>query len=400
MIQVITNNSKYSGDGMVTNPINAPRSLDEYEINIVDLNDDVIWKNQKSDYSSIRGIKDFQSISKMIQYSKKTTILILLPQNVKFLYWEIRGKYEQSIFLKDMLSYLKDILSNLYSLFQGVNLVYENTSTKLIHKMVDAAFFFYFTSDKKILLCSEGSNKPTAIMLGDHIIASTLQINEYSEMMELLTVLGLIQTKQDVPLWLEEVRMFDDNKQFGIIEENNRSIEIAKQNISTAIGKIDKNREYKSILYTNGDELVKVVFEILENMLGCDLSQFVDKKAEDFLFEIGDTVFIGEIKGVNHNVKSENVSQLDVHYQSYLEEHTDKKEEKIKAILIINHQKNKPLEIREPVHEKQIQLACRNGSLIIETITLLKLFEQYLSQNISREDCIRLLCAQKGLLNI
>lgn len=237
-------------------------------------------------------------------------------------------------------------------------------------------------------------------MLGDHIIASTLQINEYSEMMELLTVLGLIQTKQDVPLWLEEVRMFDDNKQFGIIEENNRSIEIAKQNISTAIGKIDKNREYKSILYTNGDELVKVVFEILENMLGCDLSQFVDKKAEDFLFEIGDTVFIGEIKGVNHNVKSENVSQLDVHYQSYLEEHTDKKEEKIKAILIINHQKNKPLEIREPVHEKQIQLACRNGSLIIETITLLKLFEQYLSQNISREDCIRLLCAQKGLLNI
>lgn len=70
MIQVITNNSKYSGDGMVTNPINAPRSLDEYEINIVDLNDDVIWKNQKSDYSSIRGIKDFQSISKIANFAR------------------------------------------------------------------------------------------------------------------------------------------------------------------------------------------------------------------------------------------------------------------------------------------------------------------------------------------
>lgn len=400
MIQVITNNTKYSGDGVVTNPINVPRSLDEYEINVVDLNNDAIWKNQGSDYSSIKGIKDFQSISKMIQYSKKTTILILLPQNVRFQYWEIRGKYENSIFLKDMLSHLKDILSNLYSLFQGVNLVYENTSTKLIHKMADAAFFFYFTSDKEILLCSEGSNKPTAIMLGDNIIASTLQIKEYSEMMELLSALGLVQTKQDVPPWLEEIRMFDDNEQFGIIEENNRSIETANQNISTAIEKINKNREYKSILYTNGDELVKVVFEILENMLGCDLSQFIDKKAEDFLFEIGDTVFIGEIKGVNHNVKSENVSQLDVHYQGYLEEHTDKNEEKVKAILVMNHQKNKPLEAREPVHEKQIQLAYRNGSLIIETITLLKLFEQYLFQNKSREDCIHLLCTQKGILNI
>jgi len=37
---------------------------------------------------------------------------------------------------------------------------------------------------------------------------------------------------------------------------------------------LDKNNEYKSILYTQGDELVKVVFEIIEQMFGCDLSNF------------------------------------------------------------------------------------------------------------------------------
>ena len=66
----------------------------------------------------------------------------------------------------------------------------------------------------------------------------------------------------------------------------------------------------KSVLYTNGDELVQVVFEILEELLGCDLSQFVDLKKEDFLFTIEDTTFIGEIKGVNSNVKNPNITQL------------------------------------------------------------------------------------------
>lgn len=209
-----------------------------------------------------------------------------------------------------------------------------------------------------------------------------------------------MRDKQDIPAWMEEVKMFDDIQQFRIIEENNQAIKRANDNISNAMEKINKNNEYKSILYTYGDELVKTVFEILESMLGCDLSQFEDKKNEDFLFEAGGCVFIGEIKGVNHNVKNENVAQLDRHYQGYLDEHEDSNEDSIKAILIMNHQKNKAVDAREPVHEKQISLAKRNGSLIIETITLLRLFEKYLTGNISREDCLNLFKTEEGLLQI
>ena len=138
----------------------------------------------------------------------------------------------------------------------------------------------------------------------------------------------------------------------------------------------------------------------LEQMLGCDLSGFVDVKKEDFQFELGEYVFIGEIKGVNHNVKNENISQLDVHYQSYLDEHQEVDEKNIFALLIMNHQKNKDLKEREPIHENQIKLARRNGSLIIETITLLQMFERYLAEKMTRQQCVDILTKQKGLLGL
>ena len=194
--------------------------------------------------------------------------------------------------------------------------------------------------------------------------------------------------------------MFDDKKQLEIIQENNIIIGEANQKISNAMAILNKNDEYKSILYTNGDELVNVVFEILENILGCDLSNFQDVKKEDFLFELEGHYFIGEIKGVNHNVKSENVSQLDVHYQSFKDAHPEIADSDISAILIMNHQKNKPVFERESVHENQIQLSKRNGSLIVETMTLLKLYEKYTNQEVLREQCINMLKESTGLLTL
>lgn len=156
---------------------------------------------------------------------------------------------------------------------------------------------------------------------------------------------------------------------------------------------------YKSVLYTSGDELVEVIFEILEKMLGCDLSEFTDKKKEDFKFMINDKVFIGEIKGVTPNVKKANVSQLDVHVQEHLDDN-DEESKNIIALLIINHQRNKPISAREGVNNEVIKLAERNGSLIVETITLLKLFEQYLLGKKSRDECIDTLANTTGLLEL
>ena len=85
--------------------------------------------------------------------------------------------------------------------------------------------------------------------------------------------------------------------------------------------------------------------------------------------------------------------------QEYLDEN-DCDIDNIVSLLVINHQRTKPLKDRDIVHGEQIKLAQRNGSLIVETVTLLKMFEQFLSGQISKKECIDMFINEKGLLKI
>ena len=66
----------------------------------------------------------------------------------------------------------------------------------------------------------------------------------------------------------------------------------------------------------------------------------------------------------------------------------------------MNHQKSKPVQEREPIMEKQINLAKRNGSLIMDTYTLLKMLEKYRQGTMLREDILKNLKGTTGLLSI
>jgi len=145
--------------------------------------------------------------------------------------------------------------------------------------------------------------------------------------------------------------------------------------------------------------LVSIVYNILEKILNYDMSCFVDEKKEDFRINKEQVTFIGEIKGINSNVKSENVSQLEVHCQSYIDELEEQgKKENVKGILIINPLRNKPLNERDQVHEKQIQLAQRYDSLIITTDVLLHIFENFLRKNFSTEEVVEIFKNKVGIL--
>lgn len=401
MIQILNysgENRKLCGNGVKVNSIHDAESLDSHEINVIDLTDKYIWRNVGNNTRSINSIADLKSLSIMLSNSYKSKNVILLPQNLKFLSnMGYDNKYLHEYELKDMIGDIKEILGKLYTPIQNLNLVYENTQSQIENKNLLASFYFNVEGEN-VLTRSIGSLKPTTIILNEMVI-STLLIENYEELIDFLRTTKLVEDKQEVPGWMEEIKMFDDNIQLQIIEKNNETIKDANDSISKAMEVINKNKRYKSILYTNGDELVEEVFEILKEMLGCDLSDFYDKKREDFKFEIGGKTFIGEIKGITPNVKKANVSQLDVHVQEFLDENKDIKGDVV-ALLIINHQRNKSLEDREPVMEDQIKLAERNGSLIVETITLLKLFEQYLNKVKTREECITILEKNKGLLRI
>lgn len=401
MIQMLTycgTEEKLKGSNLCLNTIHDAKSLDEFEINIVDLSDERFWRYKGGQSNAIDCKDDFRSLSSMIANSKNTRVCILFPQNLTYSYNTAFDKnFWSGCELKNMINRMQEFLSVIYIPIKSLEIVYENTSTQLCNRKATASFYFNGI-EENVLTKSILSGKATTIDFG--IILSTLKIENYDDVIALLREIGLIRDKEDVPEWMKEVQMFDDEKQIDIIRESNIVISEVNQKISNAMAILDKNSEYKSILYTNGDELVNIVFQILENMLDCDLSDFQDVKKEDFLFKLDGHYFIGEIKGVNHNVKNENVSQLDVHYQSFKDENPEIGDTDISAILIINHQKNKPIFEREPVHENQIKLAKRNGSLIIETMTLLKMFEKYTNQSMSREQCVNLLKENTGLLSL
>lgn len=162
---------------------------------------------------------------------------------------------------------------------------------------------------------------------------------------------------------------------------------------------LENNSKYKKILYETGEELVKIVTEIVENLLDCSTEDFIDEKKEDLLVKLNEVTFIIEIKGVTSNIKSENVAQLERHCQSYMDKLNETGEnETVKGVLLINHQRNKKLEVRDIVHDTQIDLAKKYGSIIIETKTLLDIFEDFKNEKISSEECVKLFDKEIGLL--
>ena len=408
MIQILTYTGKeteYQNTKVKVNSLHDAESLDFFLFFIIVLQDNDIWVYSGNSNETIDKKADFSSLSKMIDNSCKAQNIILLPQNEVFKYYYIpssRGYrnfgYQNQCELKNMIPKLNGILKNLYKPLERIDIVYENTKTLLGNQEIPAAFYFGGMQSEE-LTKSVKSEKGTTIKEGNLII-STLLLDDWKTIEAFLKTLGLIKQEQRRPEWMEEINMFDDDKQIEIIRDNQTKIQIAETNIEEARKVINKNNKYKSILYTNGEELVKVVLEILEEMLGCDFSDFKDVKREDFLTAVDEYTFIGEIKGINHNVKSENVAQLERHYQSFLDDNPDADETKICALLIMDHQKNKPIQEREPVHEKQVALARKYGSLIIDTYTLLKLFEKYLSGEKSRAECIDILQNNTGLLRI
>ena len=402
MIQILTysgNEEKLRGEGIRLNKIHDAEALDSFEINIISLQDDNMWVTRERTLGTIDTIGDLISLSKMIASSKQSKIIVILPQNNGFTYNTLESdcRYWKRREFKDALGDFHYVLGHVFQPLERIDLIYENTTTLVGNKKVLASFHFD-ESVKHVLTKSEKSNKPTTVEVGEKIL-STLNISNCNEVQDFLSLIGLIKEKSKAPEWMEGINMFDDDNQLEFIQENNKAIETANENISNAMKVINQNKRYKSVLYTSGDELVEVIFEILEKMLGCDLSEFTDKKKEDFKFMINDKVFIGEIKGVTPNVKKANVSQLDVHVQEHLDDN-DEESKNIIALLIINHQRNKPISAREGVNDEVIKLAERNGSLIVETITLLKLFEQYLLGEKSRDECIDTLANTTGLLEL
>ena len=413
-IQIISNvqNIKCTDCDITYSRLDKPKTLDSFDVNIVDLQDDSIWKNNDDNPLEINVSCDLISIQKNIETSRKAVNIILFPQNYSFKYWFYADSYyseeyyHNSFCLKDKIDIVKRIMEDIIPKTSsrenwGINygLGYENSETICGRSHFKSAFCFTTLYPEKISTKAKDSNKATTILVLENCYLTTLLLSDGNcNLMDYLTFIGINEKGQaEIPEWINNFDFFDDAEQRKEINKNTNIIKQAQEKIEKANEILDKNLYYKSVIYETGDNLVKVVTEMLGKLYNYDMTNFVDKKDEDFRITLEDKVFLGEIKGINTNVKKANVSQVLQHTSSFED---DNKNLLVKGLLIINHQRDKTLEERENINSDIIKFATKNDVLIIQTIDLLKIFEKFLNCEVTSEKVIEQFASQSGLIDI
>lgn len=405
-IQLVTYNPLEFADynkKIEINDFNKLKSLDNYDINIFNLNSNNMWENKETtDAKANLNTKmsaDFKSINQMINNSKKSINIICLPQNLNY-YWKCYSSIYSSQ-LKDMLPLFIKMLEQLIPI-KDLDIIYENSLTMIKSNLIPASFYINNDGYDNLTSSSE-SNKITTIKNGNLIITSLeiIRKKESSILFDYLMEIDLIKEDVEYPDWVYKYEFNDDIIQNNNIEQAKEQIKLQKEIIDKANQKLQQNLHYKSILYNNSNALVTVVFEILEYIFDISLADFNDEQREDFLFVKDDITFIGEIKGVTSNVKYEHISQLEVHYSKYLDNLQEQnKNEKIKKILIMNYERTKDIMIRDEINQMQIDLAKKNETLIIDTKSLLSIYEQTLQGELEKSNIIDYIKNNSGLIEL
>lgn len=407
MIQIITGadekRSVYSDiTKYVVNDFNSPEAFDQYDVNILDLSFDTLWRNKLNDTNSVDMINDIKHYKRIIENTQISKIVVIFPQNIGFYLNYYSGKYNGFEHLKNLTWLIKKIVKENINDFV-FELDFEKTTTKLENVEVKADFHFSkeYLDEEHSILFSDKSRKITTIKVTDKLYYTTLDVSNSSEMLEQFLISSNIinMSKTDIPSWVEDYDILDDKvikEELKQIDEVIYQNQLKKEEMSK---KLEMNNDIKSILYETGKKLQNKVNELLNEMLDyCD-DNFIDKMEEDYRIEKENITFIIETKGLKRNVSGSDVSKTFNHVIMYEEKLQEVEVAKnIKGLLIVTIQGDKPIGAREKIHNRQIEIANRNNILIIRTEQLLKLFEDFRNKKITTEKIIEIFSNEKGEL--
>lgn len=412
MIQLITENNNLkeqakNNSEFKVNCLKNIESMDEYDINIIDLNSESLWYNKEGNQESINEINDLKHLKNTIENSLSSKMLIILPQNLNYFWHKYNNKYHNEEQLKNEVKLIKKIINeNIYCF--PFDLYYEKSITQIGDKRISSDFCFNNKQivDTKCTICkvteilsSNKSKKINTIKVDDKIYITSLNINENIDLIiEFLKYIKIYNANEEIiPKWIKDINILNDieiNKQLSQIEENILKLEQNKVHIKEAI---HENNKIKSILYETDKKLQNKIIEILNEMLDYNDDNFIDEMEEDFRIKKENITFIVETKGLKRNIAGTDVSKTFNHvlmYEEKLQEIGEK--ENVKGIFIVAAQRNRCLQEREKTPDRQISIAERNNILIIRTEELLKLFEAFRNKKIKTEKIIKLFNEQIG----
>lgn len=407
MIQIITKDihmykDKLTNKEIVISSFNEYKSFDLYDINIINLSSNSLWNSNSSNGDYLNDKSDLFTIKNSIN-TCNTKVLIFFPQNHYFQYdySKYSRQFQKSSQLKSIKEKVYDFIAKY--IYEPLPLFdYEKGITKIDDETYNSDF--YFDEKKGIILC-EKSKKNNTISLSDRIVITTLNVFEMPVNKEiekrlfiLLNKIGFLIKNEVIPKWIEDIEFYDD----WVYKENvdKCCAEIQKLNniINENKKKLNDNLRYKSILYSSGNILSVQINKMLLKIFDLE-SNFVDVYEEDFNFKLDGTTFIVETKGLNNEVSGKNVSDAYDHLVIY-EDNLEKNgiTEETKCLFFVANERLKNPNERNKIKERQITIAKRNKTLIIETKTFYKLFEDFTKKEISSEEVLKLFKENTGLL--
>ncbi len=413
MIQIITGNArnknihkKFEENTEYTvSDFKKPKVFEDFELNVLDLSFQDLWTSIYGNSNEIYMIKDLKHYHTMLKNNKDTKILVVLPQNITLkYYWGWSGKYINSEDLKNLTDFISKIVyENVYNYWFRLN--FGCNSINLSRLEITADFYFdeeEIEEEQKILK-SDRSNKLTTIRVEENIYFTTLNLMKSREVLEAFLEKTNILNKSNEekePEWFNDIKILDDvyiENEVSQIEEEITKLQKKKEN---KLIKLEENKEIKSVLYQTGKKLQKIAIKMLDEMLEYEDKEFIDEMEEDYRIFKGENTFLIETKGLLRNVNGNDISKTDCHVQIYIdkleEEGKDHDNKKVKGIFIVANQRNRKIEERDKIPERQIKLAERNKILIIRTEQLLKLYEDFINKKIKTQEIIELFKTQIG----
>lgn len=347
-----------------------PKSFDEFDINVIDLNNSNLWGLNSEYQKCTEAVYHFKTLKGIMKNSNRSIFIILMPANIKVSVHYSECYTNQTVAIKDILRQVNQELSTL--VLSNIKLRYE-ISTTTIDEQNFYSDFIFDNVDGETIKWSNGG-KSTIVKHNERLYSTTLFIKNATNDLEILMSFILSGfERSDIPNWFNGLEYFDD---VALKNKRNELLDIYRQ-IEDIDRRIDKNNKFKSILYSNGDELIDVVKEILVDIFKLQDDHFIDVKKEDFRFKFRDINFIVEIKGINTNAKNSNIAQCKKHVTDFLIAEDTVSPNNVKGLLIINPQRDIEPSKREPIHADQINYAKSEGILIITTLELLKLYQAY-----------------------
>lgn len=389
-IQIISNGLFEDVNSVKISYFNNYESFNAFKFNVIDLNDDIFWN-----YERYTNNKELSTITNAINNAEnKTLFIFLLPQNIGI-------TTKESGIMNESLNKNVEIVSEFINDLTGrhIELIFGKNITKIGE--IDYNADFYFKKESKIDIIKNNVTGDSTIIKIDNFIFTTIHMTDIITLKSFIDDIFLSYKKTDTPEWINEINFLNDEKENENITQYQNEIKCLEDKIKETEEILEENNKYKSILYTQEKALVKVVYEILDEMLNTNLSEFNDVFDEDFYFEKDNIGFIGEIKGVKRNLKNEYLNQLNDHAVKKLLKHDEEEIDiPLKQIMIINTFRERHPDDRPDIENETIDKSKMHEALVITTPELLKLFELFKKGEIESDDIIEHLKNDIGLFKI